>query len=131
MKYVIIFPYYLAWHYGRGLIHFLIFIKNLIVFIPQYFSIGELFKTLFSPIFRLRENYEKEFSLSILMEVFIFNLIMRTVGFICRIFVIIIGLILTMFTIVLCCSFFILWLILPFLILFIFISSIVGLYKYI
>jgi hypothetical protein len=129
MKYLWIFPYYLGWHYGRGTAETLVVFKNFLFFVPRYFSIGTLFRTLFSPFQRLKENYEGGLEIRNFLEVITVNLIMRLVGLLVRSFFITIGLIALVATFILEIILFVVWLILPFLVVFTFVSSLIAIFK--
>ena len=68
MKYLLIFPYYLSWHYGRGTLETITVFKNFLLFVPRFFSIGTMFKTLFSPFQRLKENYDGPIAIKNVVE---------------------------------------------------------------
>lgn len=129
MKYLWIFPYYLGWHYGRGTVETIIVFRDFLLFIPKFFSIGTLLKTLFSPFQRLTEKYNGGLDLANLAEVVVINLLMRIIGFIVRTFFIIIGLIAFIFTFVLEIVLFVIWMAMPFIIVFTFITALIGLIK--
>lgn len=67
-------------------------LKNFLWFGYNFFSIRVLLKTLFSPIYRIREPY-KGLELEELAESFVLNSITRFIGFFIRSFLILGGLI--------------------------------------
>lgn len=129
MKYLLIFPYYLGWHYGRGTRETVIVFKDFLLFVPSFFSIGTLLKTLFSPIQRLKETYKGGLEIEDLLEVIVINLLMRIIGFTIRVFFIVLGLIAFFVTFVLEIFLFLIWLVLPFLLAFAFVASLIGLFS--
>lgn len=129
MKYLLIFPYYLGWHYGRGTVETIIVFKDFLFFVPRFFSIGTLLKTLFSPFQRLKEHYEGGLELGALAEVLIVNLIMRLLGFFVRSFVIILGILSFLLTIVLEIFLFVVYLVLPLILAFFFVSSLIAIFN--
>ncbi len=129
MKYFVIFPYYLSWHYGRGYHELFNTLKNFIIFIPTFFSIGTLLKTLFSPLYKMKERYEGGFDIGNLMEVTVVNLIMRVVGFIVRTVVIIAGFIASVVTVVFSFSLIIVWSVIPFAVSLAFVVSLISIFN--
>ena len=130
MKYLWIFPYYLGWHYGRGTVETIVIFKDFLLFVPKFFSIGTLFKTLFSPFQRLTERYGGGLNLGDLAQVIIVNVLMRIVGFIVRLFFIIIGLIAFIATFLLEVILFIIWMAMPFIIALTFVVSLIGIFNF-
>lgn len=108
-------PYYLAWHYTTALSDMKNIWKNFFSFIWNFFSIGLLVRTLFSPWHKMAENYGK---IEDLFGNLIVNTMMRLVGAVVRLLFIIMGL----FSIVLCAvvgvAVYIFWLVLPFLLIY-------------
>ena len=125
----VIFPYYLAWHYTYAIRDFFGIWGNMIWFTYQYFSIPILFRTLFSPFKRLKEYSKGGLDIGSFFESLVVNIIMRLVGFILRSIIILIGLSALTFTIFLGIVFFFLWLVLPFLIIFLLITGLIGIFK--
>ena len=128
MRLLWIFPYYLGWHYGRGTAETFVVFKNFLLFVPKFFSIGILLKTLFSPFQRLKENYSGGLNPGKFMEVITINILMRIVGFVVRSIVILFGVVAFVLTLVLLIFLFIIWILLPFLIAFAFVSSLISLF---
>lgn len=85
--------YYFRWHYSKGLKEALNIVGNFLWFVTNFFSIKLLVTTLFSPWKKMSENYGDGFDLGKYASAFIINSIMRTVGFITRIFIIAFGII--------------------------------------
>jgi len=129
MKFLWIFPYYLGWHYGRGLVEMFIIFKDFLFFVPKFFSLGTLLKTLFSPFQRLKEHYDGGLEIEKFLEVITVNIIMRIVGVMIRLFIILIGVIAFIVTFIVEILLFVLWLCLPFLLAFAFITSLIALFK--
>ena len=109
-------PYYLAWHYGIAYFDMKNIWKNFIVFIYDFFSLKTLLFSLFSPWHRMSEGYSKGFEG--LMGTFIVNTLMRFVGAFVRLFFIISGLLAIFIIILVGIVTFILWTVLPFLLIY-------------
>tara|TARA_Y100001935_G_C17201992_1_gene455500 strand:- start:3 stop:377 length:375 start_codon:yes stop_codon:yes gene_type:complete len=104
---------YIAWHYTSALKEGMYNWFNFIVFFYFYFSIPLLFRTLFSRYGRLGEQYKKGFHPGDWIATFIVNTLMRIVGVIFRSIVILCGLIAIGFVGVIGVISFVLWLVLP------------------
>jgi hypothetical protein len=128
MKYFAIFPYYLSWHYSRGYFELLAYLKNFIIFVPTFFSIVTLSKTLISPLYRMKERYEGGLDIGNLLEVTVINLIMRAVGLVVRTTVILFGIICLKVTLLLSLSIVLIWAIIPFVLPFAFVASCVSIF---
>lgn len=129
MKYLWIFPYYLGWHYGKGTKETLTVFKDFFMFVPRFFSIGLLFRTLFSPFQRLKEQYSGGVNPGEFLSVITVNFLMRLVGLFVRSFFIILGLLSTVFTLILEIFLFIVWLALPILLVFFFVSGLIAVFN--
>ena len=92
---------YIYWHYTRAIKELFLNIKNFLWFLYNFFSIGLLTSTLFSPWLGLGEKYNREDILNFAdhLGAFFVNTIMRLIGAVVRLVVIIFGLIL-----MLCCA---------------------------
>lgn len=86
---------------------------NFLRFNLNYWSVPLLFKTLFSPWRRYRYSYGKRFDPKRYFEVFIFNMMSRTIGAVLRIFLILVGILAEIFIIFAGALIFLAWLILP------------------
>ncbi len=83
---------YLKWHFFDMPRAIFSAWRNFLVFNLQFFSVGLLFKTLFSPWRRYQSAYGRGFDIKRYFETFTFNMITRLIGAIIRIFLILIGL---------------------------------------
>jgi len=101
------------WYYGESVKDVLTGWKNFIIFAVNYFSIPLLLKTLLAPWKRDITKRPKGLDFKKLFEYLVFNLISRGLGFLVRFATIVIGIIFLVFTIIGGAVFFILWLILP------------------
>lgn len=119
-------PYYIAWHYTRAYRDGFGLYKLLLRFLYQMFSIELLSKTLFAPWQRLAERYNRTLNFSDILSTFIVNSLMRIVGFFIRLIVIIIGSISIFVAALLGIGIACLWLILPWLLVFVVVTSLVG-----
>jgi hypothetical protein len=115
MKFFMIFPYYLYWHYTKGFKELIYNFSSVIIFEFHFFSIKELLFTLFSPFQRLQEKYSNNIlDIKDILSSFFINIVMRTIGFICRSIIITIGLFVLCITAILLPFIIIIWLVLPF-----------------
>lgn len=119
MKSLILATRYLIWHYTEALVDWWRIVGNFVWFFFHMFSIGLLLRTLFSPFKRMREERKKG---SLAFEdwggAIIINLLMRLIGSLVRTIIIIAGIIFIIFTILIGAAAFLLWLILPALVIF-------------
>lgn len=130
MRFFLIYPYYISWHYTKGLKNLLEIWQNFLWFIINFFSIGTLLTTLFSPFERLQEHYRGGLDLGNFFSVLVVNLIMRLVGFFSRIILIILGITIFIATIILGVISFFIWLILPILMMFILLAVLRSLFNF-
>ena len=119
MSIFLVLPYYLVWHYGRAILDIKDNARNFIVFVYNFFSIGTLISTLFSPWMRIKDEY----SVSNLFETLIFNGMMRIFGVFVRLVFIILGIISISITVLLSALLFLVWFFLPALMIMLFIWS--------
>lgn len=101
------------WYYGEAIKNVLTAWRNFILFALNYFSIPLLLKTLFAPWKRDITKRPRGLNLKKFFEYLTFNLISRSVGFLVRIFMIVVGTAFLIITIVAGAVFFALWIILP------------------
>jgi hypothetical protein len=118
----LIFAYFF-WHYTLAIKDLFFLSKNFISFIFNFFSISVLSKTLFSPWQKLDEKYKGGFDFEAIFETFVVNFIMRIVGFLVRSCLIITGLFTICVAVLIEVSVFMLWFILPFVIVLLFVSG--------
>ncbi len=115
---------YIRWHYSEAFADLYRNWQNSLIFILHIFSLKLLFKTWFSPLGRLNEDYKKSFDLEAFLETLVVNTMMRLVGFVMRTFVIISGLLALVVVFLLGLSAFILWTLAPLIIVSLFIQGI-------
>lgn len=85
---------FLAWYYTKGLLLLFLVVRNLLWFLLEFFSVQELFLTLFSPWHRdVSQKYWRGFDPVRFIQLFAENAISRVIGAIVRFFVIVVGLI--------------------------------------
>ena len=101
------------WYYGEAVKNVLTAWRNFILFALNYFSIPLLLKTLLAPWKRDITKRPKGLDLKKFFEFIAFNLISRSIGFLLRIFMVVIGTIFLIVTIIAGAVFFALWIILP------------------
>ena len=119
MSIFLVLPYYLVWHYGRAILDIKDNARNFIVFVYNFFSIGTLISTLFSPWMRIKDEY----SVSNLFETLIFNGMMRIFGVFVRLVFIILGIVSISITVLLSALLFLVWFFLPALMIMLFVWS--------
>lgn len=92
---ILIIPYYIRWHYGRGVAEGIAIYKDVVWFLYNFFSISVLLRTFFSPWERLGEEYVKKPGIhpGEYFSTLTVNTIMRGVGILLRTGIIIAGLI--------------------------------------
>lgn len=120
MNVILFIPQYLKWHYTRAWRDLLDNCHSLISFVTLFFSFRELFRTLFSPWRRLGESYTKGFDPESFLSTFIVNSITRIFGFIIRFVVLFIGFISLLFAYLLSIFVFMVWLLYPIVLAFLF-----------
>lgn len=131
MKFFMIGPYYLNWHYTRGLVELSKNLWNFIVFEFHFFSIKDLLLTLLSPFQRLKEDYgSSAIDFERILSALVVNIIMRIVGFFVRSFILLFGFICIGFSFILFPIILLFWIILPFLIVILLGGSIWAYHKY-
>jgi hypothetical protein len=85
--------WWLSWYFWKMPGDLLKIIKNFLKFGLNYFSIPTLMKTLFAPWRQYRSKYPRGFDFKEYASVFFGNLLSRILGFIARIFLIVIALV--------------------------------------
>ncbi len=111
-----IFSSWLLWHYGVASGNVIKRWKDLLRFNLDYFSIPFLFRTMFSPWRRYKISAGKGFDISKIAEVVIFNTFSRFIGATMRLTVIVVGIVMQMAILFFGIVAFMLWLLLPLLI---------------
>jgi len=90
--------------------------KNYIVFALNYLSLPVLLKSLFAPWRKYRWNYPKFFDVGEFLTTLLSNAFSRFLGFLMRIFLIIVGVFFQIFVILLGLIIFVMWILMPLLI---------------
>lgn len=104
---------YLIWHFFDVPKSILNAWKNFLLFNLNYFSLSLLFKTLFSHWHKYQWYYGRGFDIKGYLEVFFSNSLSRVLGAVMRSILIIIGLMAEVFIIFLGLIVFLIWLVLP------------------
>ena len=118
MKFFMIGPYYLNWHYTQGISELSKNLWNFVIFEFHFFSVKDLLLTLLSPFQRLKEDYgNNAIEFERILSALVVNIIMRIVGFFTRSFILIIAFLCIGVSLILIPILLVLWLILPFLLL--------------
>lgn len=102
-----------GWYYTGAVKSLVKIWKNFIIFVKEYYSIPLLLRTLISPWRRDVTRRPRGLDIKRLFEVLAFNLISRTIGFILRSIIVVVGLICLIGVIIFGFLALILWLILP------------------
>ena len=113
MTLAILLKEYIFWHYGGALKDLTALSKNFLWFGCHFFSLKLLLKTLFSPFYRIQEEYRRGLSFEVLAENLVANVVSRTVGLVLRIFVLAAGIVFETAVGITVILAFILWLLLP------------------
>jgi hypothetical protein len=116
MNSLIIFSYYFAWHYSQAFGDIFRIWKDSLKFVFHFFSIRQMFATLFSPWERIQDESAKGADLGEIAGNFIFNGIMRGVGVFMRLSVIIAGLAFLAAVILAGVLFILVWILWPFIV---------------
>lgn len=112
----IFFGEYIAWHYGRALTEILELGRDFLWFGWNVFSISLLSQTLVSPFYRIQEGYKNWTDFEALGEAVVANTISRVVGFLLRLFMLLLGAIFELFILAALSIILISWVMLPLLI---------------
>lgn len=92
---VVLFEF-LEWIYGEGIREFVRAWANLHWFFYHFFSVPELLRTIFQPLKRRRETYQKGFDPEKFFEAAAINTVMRVAGFFVRATLILLALVIEM-----------------------------------
>ncbi len=106
---------YFAWHYSTAFVDLWRVCTNFLWFIYNLFSISFLLGTLFDPFERIRAEHV-EGDMGDFFSALVANTLMRIVGAVTRLFVIVIGIILLIVTLMLSVCAFVVWPLVPFII---------------
>lgn len=83
---------YLRWHYAESLRDFFRIWGNIVWFGYHFFSFRLLLRTIISPYHLVRETSGRRgVELSVIAENVVYNLAMRVIGFVARVFVLVAG----------------------------------------
>jgi hypothetical protein len=129
MNFLLIVPHYISWHYTKAISDLIGLFKNFIWFIWNFFSIHILIKTLFVPFKKLNVQRTKRFDMEDFFSALVTNLLMRLIGFVIRFMFIIIGLFSLISFAILYSLFFMIWIILPLILLSVFVLGLIAVFK--
>lgn len=122
---LLVLPFnYLWWHYTLAWRDLGLIYRNFLWFTYHFFSLPVLARTLFAPWKRLGESYPTHFDLAATLSTLLINSLMRIVGFLFRSVMLIVGVAVWGAVFSLGLLVFVLWLVLPVLVVFIFILGI-------
>lgn len=113
------------WYYTKAIKDVLIGWRNFILFSLNYFSIPLLLKTLLTPWKRDITRRPRGFDFKEFFEYLTYNTISRGMGFIVRLFTICTGIIFFFAVLILGAVFFVLWLVLPLIMVGLFVLAII------
>jgi len=108
-----IFGLFFSWYYKDASKSILGIWRNFILFVSNYFSIVLLFKTLFAPWKMISESYGRGFDIGRFASALTLNLLSRTLGFIIRSVVIVMGFLAEIFVLIIGALVFVSWFFLP------------------
>ena len=111
-----IFSLWLNWHFVEMPKFLLGVWKNYILFALNYFSLPDLLKSLFAPWRKYKWSYPKGFDVGEFFSTFISNSFSRLIGDLVRMVLIIIGIAFQIFVILAGLFIFLLWILVPFII---------------
>jgi hypothetical protein len=114
MKFFMITPYYVYWHYTRGITDLANNLMNFIKFEFDFFSVKDLLLTLFSPFQRLKENYGNSIvDFENIAAALVVNIVMRIIGFFIRIIILSLAFVSLLLSCILFPILLLAWLVLP------------------
>jgi hypothetical protein len=114
MNLFMVVPYYLSWHYSRGLAQWTRNLFNFLSFEFHFFSVTDLLVTLFAPFQRLKERHGgSPIDVEAILSVILVNLIMRVVGLFVRTVILILAAVSITLTFVAVLVLLALWIVLP------------------
>ncbi|HMO79010.1 MAG TPA: hypothetical protein PJ997_02150 [Candidatus Paceibacterota bacterium] len=119
MKFLLLIPYYVVWHYTLAISNIILILNNFIWFAYDFFSVEIFLKKFFHPIGYVKIIKIKKSN----------NLLRIFFGFFVKTFVLIIALFVISIMFFIGTIFFLTWLILPILIPFILISGLIALFN--
>lgn len=129
MRFLQLAVYYFRWHYGRALIDIWRIYTNILWLIFNYFSIGILFRTLFAPWRRLKEEGQGKSRVGSFFENLTITTLMRIVGFLIRSVTICVGLFVLFLAAFWGLFIYPIWFFLPFIIIAIALFGIISFFK--
>lgn len=129
MNFLLIAPHYISWHYTKAISDLINLFKDFTWFIWNMFSIKILLKTLFVPFQKLSVKSTKKFDIQEYFSALATNLLMRLLGFVMRTFFIVLGLLSLVFFTALSAIFFLVWLVLPLILIGMFVLGVVASFK--
>ncbi len=109
---------FLAWYYYETIREILKGWRNFLVFTFKYFSLPVLLKTFFSPWHKYFYSYGRGFSFKKYLNAFTFNMMSRVIGAFLRTFLILAGFLAEIVVFIAGVLMLVVWIILPFLLLF-------------
>ena len=116
MGLTILISEYITWHYGRAFTEILDLGRDFLWFGWNVFSVSVLSQTLVSPFYRIQEAYKNWTDFEALGETIVANTVSRVVGFLLRIFMLILGTLFELFILATLSIVLISWMVLPLLI---------------
>ena len=120
-------PNYFLWHYTKAFRNIWGIWTNFLWFTYNFFSLPILVRTLFLPWQRLDEEYKKGFDVKEFSETLVVNSLMRIVGIFMRLTVILVGSLALVSVAFLGIGAFLLWVLLPLVIIFLLAEGTVAL----
>jgi hypothetical protein len=127
MNALLIAPYYISWHYTKGLVGYVVLWGRSFWFVGTFFNIKQLSRTLFSPFKRIQEQQKRGFHPREFFETVIVNVLMRCVGVVVRSITILFCFLFYILALVVGAIGIIVWLALPWIIPLLFIVGLIAL----
>ena len=122
-------PIYLRWHYSTAFLDIFRIDGDIFWFLWHFFSVPDTFRTFFSPWQRMSEQYQKGLDIEEFASTFITNILMRIVGVIMRTILLLFALIGFFATFIVLFVGFFVWLLMPFILIFLAFFGISGLFN--
>lgn len=129
MQLGLIVPYYISWHYTRAIRDIVEHSKDFLWFFWNLFSIPELLRTFFAPFERLGQAAPKRFDPQQMLEALATNLVMRVIGMGVRGFFVAIGIAMLLSVLIVCITFMLVWLVLPFIVAAMLVAGVLSLFS--
>lgn len=123
MRLIPMLIHYVWWHYTTAIADLVRNYFNLVTWLKNFFSLNHLTRNLFAPWKRLGEEYPGRFDIQVFLTALVVNTLMRLVGFIIRLFLLEIGLMAVMASVLVFVVVLFVWLTMPVILIFLLVFS--------